>query len=156
MLNAKLFYLVKDVANTPEVGDELSFCVRPDGSVEFSKNGGIPSVFMHVDNSVSLWAFWDMYGNTQRLRMVGATTDPVIRPDQIRQNSSASMENDRNNLSMSDLVLDAVVDISSSSDHLSSRVGGEAPPLPPPRRAQSSHTISAATSGPDTAQQAVR
>jgi hypothetical protein len=37
---------------------------------------------------------------------VGATTDPVIRPDQIRQNSSAAMENDRNNLSMSDLVLD--------------------------------------------------
>jgi protein neuralized len=61
----------KDVANTPEEGDELSFCVRPDGSVEFSKNGGIPSVFMHVDNSVNLWAFWDIYGNTQRLRMVG-------------------------------------------------------------------------------------
>jgi protein neuralized len=59
------------VANTPEEGDELSFCVRPDGSVEFSKNGGIPSVFMHVDNSVNLWAFWDIYGNTQRLRMVG-------------------------------------------------------------------------------------
>ena len=122
--------------------------MRADGSVEFSKNGGIPSIFMHVDSSVSLWAFWDIYGNTQRLRMVGATTDPVIRPDQIRQNSSASMENDRNNLSMSDLVLDST----EQQQPLAGGGGGrgEAPPLPPPRRAQSSHTISAATSGPDT------
>ena len=29
----------KDVARSPAVGDELSFLVRPDGSVEFSKNG---------------------------------------------------------------------------------------------------------------------
>jgi hypothetical protein len=120
-----------------------------DGSVEFSKNGGIPSVFMHVDNSVSLWAFWDIYGNTQRLRMVGATTDPVIRPDQIRQNSSASMENERNNLSMSDLVVEG---------EAGGGGGGEVavPPLPPPRRAQSSHTISAATSGPDPPPQSSR
>ena len=63
----------KDVANTPDVGDELSFSVNGDGTVEFSKNGAIPSIFMHVDSSVPLWAFWDVYGNTQRLRMVGAT-----------------------------------------------------------------------------------
>jgi len=117
----------KDVANTPEEGDELSFCVKGDGAVEFSKNCNTPSVLMHVDNSVSLWAFWDVYGNTQRLRIIGSTLDPVIRPDQIRQNSNASLENDRNNLSMSDLVHDMpegwAINI--------------APPLPPPRRLQS-------------------
>ena len=114
----------KDVANSPDEGDELSFCVKGDGSVEFSKNGNIPSVFMHVDTSVNLWMFWDIYGNTQRLRMIGSTTQPVIRADQIRQNSNASLENDRNNLSMSDLVLDG-------TDLL------DAPPIPPPRRAPS-------------------
>ena len=94
----------KDVANTPDVGDELSFLVNHDGSVEFSKNGAVPSVLMHVDISVPLWGFWDVYGNTQRLRMVGGTMDPVVRPDQVREDSSASRENDRNNRSMTDLV----------------------------------------------------
>ena len=122
----------KDVANSPDEGDELSFCVKADGSVEFSKNGNIPSVFMHVDTSVRLWAFWDIYGNTQRLRMVGASTEPVIRPDQLRQNSNASMENDRNNLSMSDLVdmAELGLDLTDSDSSL-------APPIPPPRRSQS-------------------
>jgi len=131
LLDRSEYWVVsKDVANSPDEGDELSFCVKEDGSVEFSKNGNIPSVFMHVDNSVDLWAFWDVYGNTQRLRIIGATNDPVIRPDQIRQNSNASLENDRNNLSMSDLVLDT-----------SETAAYSPPPIPPPRRSQSSHAI---------------
>jgi len=116
----------KDVANTPDIGDELSFLVNEDGTVEFSKNGAIPSVFMHVDSSVNLWAFWDVYGNTQRLRLVGSTGDPVIRQDQIRQDSVASRENDRNNMSMTDLV-----DIDQNTL--------DTPPVPP--RSRSSHTI---------------
>ena len=132
----------KDVANSPDEGDELSFCVKTDGSVEFSKNGNIPSVFMHVDTSVQLWAFWDIYGNTQRLRIVGSTSEPVIRPDQLRQNSNASMENDRNNLSMSDLVDIAELGLVGSESNL------VPPPIPPPRRSQSSHGITAAAMAP--------
>ena len=30
-------------------------------------------VVMWVDTSVPLWMFWDVYGNTQKLRLVGAT-----------------------------------------------------------------------------------
>ena len=101
---AEYWVVSKDVANTPDVGDELSFLVKHDGSVEFSKNGAVPSILMHVDVSVPLWGFWDVYGNTQRLRMVGGTMDPVVRPDQAREDSSASRENDRNNRSMTDLV----------------------------------------------------
>lgn len=123
----------KDVANSPDEGDELSFCIKEDGAVQFSKNGNVPSIFMHVDNNIDLWAFWDVYGNTQKLRLVGATKDPVIRPDQLRQNSNASLENDRNNLSMSDLLLGA-------SD-LESRRLSSLPPIPPPRRSQSSHAL---------------
>jgi len=125
----------KDVANTPDVGDELSFLVNHDGSVEFSKNGAVPSVLMHVDVSVPLWGFWDVYGNTQRLRMVGGTMDPVVRPDQAREDSSASRENDRNNRSMTDLVeeirpnspLQPVVPPRSRSSH----AVASPPPRPP-------------------------
>jgi len=122
----------KDVANSPDEGDELSFCIKEDGAVQFSKNGNVPSVFMHVDQNIDLWAFWDVYGNTQKLRLVGATMDPVIRPDQLRQNSNASLENDRNNLSMSDL-------LQTNLDSLESRLS--LPPIPPPRRSQSSHAL---------------
>jgi protein neuralized len=70
----------KDVANCPGVGDELSFQVNLDGSVEFSKNGNIPSVFMHVDTSLPLWAFWDVYGHTLKIRLIGSTVESVARP----------------------------------------------------------------------------
>eukprot|EP00088_Acartia_fossae_P037244 TRINITY_DN3840_c0_g1_i2.p1 TRINITY_DN3840_c0_g1~~TRINITY_DN3840_c0_g1_i2.p1 ORF type:complete len:584 (-),score=123.24 TRINITY_DN3840_c0_g1_i2:374-2125(-) len=126
----------KDVANSPDEGDELSFCVKEDGAVQFSKNGNVPSVFMHVDNNIDLWAFWDVYGNTQKLRLVGSTKDPVIRPDQLRQNSNASLENDRNNLSMSDLLQGSTPDPLFDSGRLSGL-----PPIPPPRRSQSSHAL---------------
>lgn len=67
----------KDVARSPAVGDELSFLARPDGSVEFSKNGQPPAVFMHVDASLRLWAFFDVYGNTSKIRILGSTADPL-------------------------------------------------------------------------------
>lgn len=73
----------KDVANMPDVGDELSFSIKPDGAVEFSKNGNIPSTFMHVDNSLRLWAFWDVYGHTSKIRLVGSTTAPISRQGQL-------------------------------------------------------------------------
>merc|ERR1711971_809368 len=79
---------------------------------------------------------WDVYGNTQRLRMVGGTMDPVVRPDQAREDSSASRENDRNNRSMTDLVeeirpnspLQPVVPPRPRSSH----AVASPPPRPPP------------------------
>jgi len=41
-----------------------------------SKNGG-PSLFlMHVDTTVPLWAFMDLYGTTQRVILVGTIPPP--------------------------------------------------------------------------------
>ena len=34
---------------------------------------------MHVDTSLPLWAFWDIYGNTSKIRLLGSTTDSLIR-----------------------------------------------------------------------------
>ncbi len=70
----------KDVGSSPRAGEELSFLVRADGAVEFSKNGVFPpSVFMHVDTSQNLWAFWDVYGNTASIQLLGVTSEP-LRP----------------------------------------------------------------------------
>lgn len=60
----------KDVASTPQRGDEITFLVTPNGEVQISKNGGQPSVVMHVDESLQLWAFLDVYGSTQSVRVL--------------------------------------------------------------------------------------
>lgn len=80
----------KDVANSPPVGDELSFTVKTDGSVEFMRNDGIPSVFMHVDVTQPLWAFWDIYGNTSRIRILGSTSQSFSRLPQVTRGQAAA------------------------------------------------------------------
>eukprot|EP00095_Tigriopus_kingsejongensis_P000730 maker-scaffold1526_size37455-snap-gene-0.12 protein:Tk00730 transcript:maker-scaffold1526_size37455-snap-gene-0.12-mRNA-1 annotation:"GK11419" len=77
---AEYWVVSKDVANSPAEGDELSFAVNPDGTVAFSKNNSPPTVFMHVDTSLRLWAFWDIYGHTSKIRIVGSTPDQVPAP----------------------------------------------------------------------------
>ena len=34
---------------------------------------------MHVDITLPLWAFWDIYGNTSKIRLIGSTKEPVLR-----------------------------------------------------------------------------
>ena len=49
LLDRSEYWVVsKDVANNPDVGDELSFKINLDGSVEFSKNGNMPSAFVSI------------------------------------------------------------------------------------------------------------
>ncbi|KAL9697563.1 hypothetical protein quinque_001004 [Culex quinquefasciatus] len=59
----------KDVASTLVRGDELCFSINVNGEVSISKNGGQPSVIMHIDQSLQLWAFLDVYGSTQSVRL---------------------------------------------------------------------------------------
>jgi protein neuralized len=69
----------KDVAGGPQRGDELAFCVAPSGEVTCSKNGAAPFTLMHVDQSLQLWAFVDVYGTTQKVRVLGSTAAPRPR-----------------------------------------------------------------------------
>jgi len=85
----------KDIASRPEVGDELSFLINSDGSVEFKRNNSVSRVFLHVDTSVPLWMFWDVYGNTKKLRLVGGTRE--------QEQDAAVLENDQNNLSITEV-----------------------------------------------------
>ncbi|XP_067615457.1 protein neuralized isoform X2 [Eurosta solidaginis] len=59
----------KDIASQPQRGDEIAFFVAPNGEVTISKNNGPAVVVMHVDHSLQLWAFLDVYGSTQSVRM---------------------------------------------------------------------------------------
>ena len=64
----------KDVGGVPGEGDELSFLLTQDGQIIYSKNCRQLAVLMHVDISMPLWVFFDVYGNSgvlSLLSMVG-------------------------------------------------------------------------------------
>lgn len=85
--------LSKDFARNLNVGDEISFCIAPNGEVQISKNGGPPSVVIHVDQTLKLWAFFDVYGSTKRIRVLNCTTTPTRNTDRriITPTNSESM-----------------------------------------------------------------
>ncbi|KAF4530720.1 hypothetical protein B566_EDAN013314 [Ephemera danica] len=64
--------LSKDVASCPQRGEELAFTLLPSGEVTLSRSGSPPTTVMHVDQTLSLWAFFDVYGSTQRIRILGS------------------------------------------------------------------------------------
>ena len=55
------------------------------------RNNSIPSVFMHVDITQPLWAFWDIYGNTSRIRILGSCQQSLLRTSLPRQQSNQQL-----------------------------------------------------------------
>lgn len=43
------------------------------GEVTMSRNGSPPTTLMHVDHTLTLWAFFDIYGSTQKIRVLGSS-----------------------------------------------------------------------------------
>lgn len=73
----------KDIASNPVRGDEIIFSITANGEVQISKNDGPATIIMHVDQSLQLWAFLDVYGSTQSVRVLSqmaAATAPVSVP----------------------------------------------------------------------------
>jgi len=64
----------KNIVTTPRPGDELSFTFTSNGQITFAKNNESPHVIMHVDTSLSLFAFFDMMGSTTKVKMLGTTS----------------------------------------------------------------------------------
>lgn len=86
--------LSRDFSRNLNKGDEISFSVSPTGEVQICKNHGAPLVIMHVDQSLRLWGFFDIYGSTQRIRVLSSTTpiSPTRNPERrIITPSSESM-----------------------------------------------------------------
>lgn len=70
--------LKKDVASTPEAGTELAFQLLSNGQLTISHNGSTPSTIMYVDQSLSLWAFFDVYGSTQKVKLLGTVGKLIL------------------------------------------------------------------------------
>ncbi|XP_076368522.1 E3 ubiquitin-protein ligase neur isoform X2 [Tachypleus tridentatus] len=81
LLDRPEYWVVKkDIGNSPQLGDELTFLITNSGEVQFIKNRQAPTTVMHVDHTLNLWAFLDLYGNTTRVRLLGTTTEiPAVQ-----------------------------------------------------------------------------
>ncbi|VVD02938.1 unnamed protein product [Leptidea sinapis] len=89
LLDRPEYWVVRrDAANGLRRGDELAVTLTVDGEVRVSRNGSTPMTVMHVDHTLRLWAFVDIYGATQRVRML--TCQSVQTPPQLRLVSSAA------------------------------------------------------------------
>ncbi|KAK6185585.1 hypothetical protein SNE40_007786 [Patella caerulea] len=74
LLDRKEYWVVnKDICRKPDVGDELSFYLTSEGEVRYSRNNHKVATLMHVDRNLPLWAFFDVYGNVQKIRLLGST-----------------------------------------------------------------------------------
>uniref|UniRef100_A0A6P4EUR3 Protein neuralized n=1 Tax=Drosophila rhopaloa TaxID=1041015 RepID=A0A6P4EUR3_DRORH len=92
----------KDIAAAPQRGDEIAFFVAPNGEVSISKNNGPAVVVMHVDQSLQLWAFLDVYGSTQSLRMFRQQLPNMVAyPSQPQVNVNATSSSSCNAASTS-------------------------------------------------------
>ncbi|XP_045465468.1 protein neuralized isoform X1 [Harmonia axyridis] len=80
----------RDFARNLNQGDEISFCIALNGEVQISRNGGAPLVVIHVDQSLQLWAFFDIFGSTQKIRVLSSPS-PVSIPTHPVQNSHCRM-----------------------------------------------------------------
>ncbi|GLH09404.1 Protein neuralized, partial [Gryllus bimaculatus] len=137
----------KDVASCPQRGDELTFCVTHTGEVQFSKNGSPPVVFMHVDHTLQLWAFLDVYGSTQKVRICGSmlelrpasSSPPVLRPLVEPQRLRVSLP------SCNGVTGDAPVPHGGPHPHAHAHAAGVPPPPP---AAQQQHKQASAAPAP--------
>jgi len=67
----------KDVANGPQLGDEIEFHLAHNGEVTMTRNRQAPTLLMHVDVSLPLWAVFDVYGSTRAVRVLGTIAAPA-------------------------------------------------------------------------------
>ncbi|ESO95167.1 hypothetical protein LOTGIDRAFT_117454, partial [Lottia gigantea] len=71
LLDRKEYWVVnKDICRKPDVGDELSFYLTSEGEVRYSRNNHKVATLMHVDRNLPLWAFFDVYGNVQKIKIL--------------------------------------------------------------------------------------
>lgn len=86
-------------------GDEISFCISPNGEVQISKNGGAPSVVIHVDQTLKLWAFFDIYGSTQRIRVLSSPPSPARNTERRILTPTATPSESMNGIAVLSVIL---------------------------------------------------
>uniref|UniRef100_A0A8R1XYZ3 Neuralized n=1 Tax=Onchocerca volvulus TaxID=6282 RepID=A0A8R1XYZ3_ONCVO len=109
---------IKDVAAQPKISDELSFWITEKGEVYFAKNNLAPRVIIHVDTSVKLWAYFDIYGTTQKIRMLGSVKITAVS-QLVAQRLPPIPAITRTSRSLLDLSPETRTDVGGSSSELS-------------------------------------
>ncbi|KAE9414748.1 hypothetical protein Angca_006945, partial [Angiostrongylus cantonensis] len=76
---------IKDIALQPPVNTVLSFWITDAGEVKFEKDQNVARTVLHVDNSLPLYMFFDVYGSTQAIKLRGCKSvsrshSPLPRP----------------------------------------------------------------------------
>lgn len=90
LLDRPEYWVVRrDAANGLRRGDELAVTLTMDGEVRVSRNGSNPVTVMHVDHTLRLWAFVDIYDATQRVRMLSSQLTQTP-PQQLRLIASSA------------------------------------------------------------------
>jgi len=94
---SEYWVVIKDVANAPQAGDELAFKITESGEVQMTKNRQPVQTLMHVDSTQRMWPFFDLYGSTIKVKVLGTSDNET--PENVR--NSAQVMNSRNSQQMS-------------------------------------------------------
>lgn len=85
LLDRPEYWVVRrDAANGMGRRDELAVTLTIDGEVRVSRNGSQAMTVMHVDHTLRLWAFVDVYGATQKVRLLSSQLPAQTPPQQLR------------------------------------------------------------------------
>ena len=79
LLDRPEYWIVaKDVATRPKKDDEFAFTIKRDGAVQISRNNNKATDFLFVDASQSFHLFFELYGTTRQISLLG-----TVRSNQI-------------------------------------------------------------------------
>ncbi|CAG2102849.1 unnamed protein product [Medioppia subpectinata] len=67
---SEYWVVIKDVANGPQAGDEMAFKMTESGEVHMTHNREPVQTLMHVDSTQRMWPFFDLYGNTNKVKVL--------------------------------------------------------------------------------------
>ncbi|XP_033122988.1 protein neuralized-like [Anneissia japonica] len=124
----------------PEERDTISFMIDDEGKVLCRIHGQLHGTLMHVDISQPLWAAFDIYGNTQVIRLLGIKRHSIIPPslpleDEIPQ---PPVGNDSDFLGMRELVENLYVHLDGTNITPEVLSAPEVPALPATKQEQHS------------------
>ena len=72
LLDRPEYWVMTRDFDEPGAGDILGFMVDAEGRLhKLSRHGSSKNVLMHVDTSTPLWMFFDIYGTTQTIKILG-------------------------------------------------------------------------------------
>uniref|UniRef100_A0A1I7U091 RING-type E3 ubiquitin transferase n=1 Tax=Caenorhabditis tropicalis TaxID=1561998 RepID=A0A1I7U091_9PELO len=86
---------IKDIALQPKAESILSFWITDTGEVKFEIDTNGPRTVLHVDNSLELYMYFDVYGSTISIKLLGIVNIPRSRSPVGRDSREGSSRNEQ-------------------------------------------------------------